>query len=95
MAIGVSRLDPLIDRGVLNADETIDIHQMIAAYTINGAHALKQENLTGSIEVGKRADFAVLDRNIIDLYNSEQFLDLSETQVDVTVFDGEVIYTRE
>jgi predicted amidohydrolase YtcJ len=95
MSIGVSRTDPEFDRRALNADEAIDMHQMIAAYTINGARAMKQEYITGSIEVGKRADFAVLDRNIIDLYVTGQFTDLAFTKVDVTVFDGEVIYTRE
>ncbi len=95
MAIGVSRTDPILDKRALNASEAIDIHQMIAAYTINGARAMKQEDITGSIEVGKRADFAVLDRNIVDLYDAGAFEEFASTQVDVTVFDGEVIYTRE
>ena len=95
MALGVSRADPVLDGRALNADEAINMHEMIAAYTINGARAMKQEDKTGSIEVGKRADFAVLDRNIVELYEAEAFRDIFETQVDVTVFDGEVIYTRE
>lgn len=93
MAAGISRTGA--DGRALNAAQAIDIHQMIAAYTINGAHAMKQEDKTGSIEVGKRADFAVLDRNIIDLYEAEEFPGISETRVDITVFDGEIIYTRE
>ena len=42
MAIGVTRQGE--DGGVLNAGETLGIHEMIAAYTINGAHALNQED---------------------------------------------------
>ena len=67
---------------------------MIAAYTINGARAMRQESLVGSIEVGKRADLAVLDRNIASLYESGRSVEIAETQVDMTVFDGEVIYQR-
>jgi predicted amidohydrolase YtcJ len=40
MAIGATRQGP--DGNVLNAGEALDIHQLIAAYTINGAHALNQ-----------------------------------------------------
>jgi predicted amidohydrolase YtcJ len=93
MAIGVTRQGA--DGGVLNASEAIDIHQMIAAYTINGARALKQEAITGSIEVGKKADLAVLDRNIIELYEAGDGMRIAETQVDATYFEGELIYQRE
>jgi len=93
MAIGVTRQGP--DGNVLNADETIDIHQMIAAYTINGAAALNQENLTGSIVVGKAADLTVLDRNIVELYESGKAMEIEETQVDLTIFNGELIYLRQ
>jgi len=93
MAIGVTRQGP--DGNVLNAGETIDIHQMIAAYTINGAHALNQEDSTGSIEPGKKADLAVLDRNIVELCESGNGMGIAETKVDLTLFGGEVIYRRE
>ncbi|MDZ4730427.1 MAG: amidohydrolase family protein [Xanthomonadales bacterium] len=93
MAIGVTRQGS--DGNVLNVSEAIDIYQMIAAYTINGARALKQEDITGSIEVGKKADLAVLDRNIIELYEAGNGMGIAETQVDATFFDGELIYQRE
>lgn len=93
MAIGVTRQG--LDGNVLNADETLDIHQMIAAYTINGAHALNQEDSTGSIEPGKRADLAVLDRNIVELYESGNGIGIAETKVELTLFEGEVVYRRQ
>jgi predicted amidohydrolase YtcJ len=93
MAIGVTRQGP--DGNVLNADEALDIHQMIAAYTINGARHLNQETSTGSIEPGKKADLAVLDRNIVELYESGNGVGIADTRVDLTLFEGEVIYRRE
>jgi predicted amidohydrolase YtcJ len=93
MAIGVTRQG--LDGGVLNANETLTVHDLIAAYTINGARHLDHEALTGSIEPGKKADLAVLDRNIVELYESGNGLAIAETQVDLTLFNGEVIYRRE
>ena len=63
---------------------------MIDAYTINGAWLLHQEDRSGSIEVGKHADLVVLDRNLFDIHESQ----ISEAQVDLTIFDGRVVYER-
>jgi hypothetical protein len=92
VAVGVTRQGA--DGRALNAAEALDIHQMIAAYTINGARHLNHEDETGSIEPGKKADLAVLDRNIVELYENGKGLDIRDTQVDLTLFGGEVVYRR-
>lgn len=65
----VSSLNPFV--GIANAisrePEAISLHQALAAYTINGAYAMRQEHLVGSLEVGKRADFIVLPKNLFTL----------------------------
>jgi hypothetical protein len=93
IAIGATRQGA--DGNVLNAEEALDIHQLIAAYTINGARHLNQEDVTGSIEPGKKADLAVLDRNIVELYESGNASGIADTKVDLTLFEGEVIYRRD
>ncbi len=45
------------------ATEAISVEQALAAITINAAYTLKLDHLVGSIEVGKYADFAVLDQD--------------------------------
>ncbi len=48
---------------VVGAEERIDPALGLAGYTINGAAAIHREDKVGSIEVGKLADFAILDRD--------------------------------
>ena len=47
--------------------ERVDLATMIDAYTINGAYTMSLEDKQGSIEVGKRADLVVLDRNLFEI----------------------------
>ena len=61
---------------------------MIDAYTINGAWQLGLEDVSGSIEAGKRADIVVYDRNLFEVDPYE----ISEALVQVTIFDGRVVY---
>ncbi len=71
-------------------DEKVSLATMIDAYTINGAWQIHAEDVSGSIEAGKRADIAIYDRNLfeIDVY------EISEAKVDLTIFDGRVVYRR-
>ncbi|WP_439136035.1 amidohydrolase [Pseudomaricurvus sp.] len=80
---------------VWNANERLTIEEILDAYTIHGAQALRQSDLVGSLEVGKKADFAVLSQNIIDLAHSGEADKIDETQVLTTVFNGEVVFERQ
>jgi predicted amidohydrolase YtcJ len=79
----------------LNADERIDVHSALAAYTINGARAMSQAETLGSLEVGKLADLVVVDQDVIVLAESGRAHDISETRVLLTLFDGVVVFERE
>ena len=73
----------------LNLDERIPLTTAVDAYTINAAIAMKQDATTGSLEVGKRADLVVLDRDIfsVDPYT------IADTIVIATYLDGRLVYT--
>jgi predicted amidohydrolase YtcJ len=45
-------------------EQRIGLQDIVDAYTIHAAFALKQERTTVSLEEGKRGDFIVLDRDI-------------------------------
>jgi predicted amidohydrolase YtcJ len=65
-----------------------DLHSAIGMVTLQAAYALGHDDLTGSIEPGKYADFVVLDQNLFDV--SPQ--DIDSVQVLMTVLAGEVIW---
>jgi predicted amidohydrolase YtcJ len=69
-------------------EQSLTLQDMVDAYTINAAFALKQDRTTGSIEVGKRGDFIVIDR---DIFSLDPF-DLHDTQVTATYLDGREVY---
>ncbi|CAH7326538.1 Urease [Vibrio chagasii] len=65
-----------------------DIYTAIDAYTLNAAKSLGIENITGSIEVSKSADFTILDKDITTL----SARGIAKTQVLMTVLRGDVVY---
>jgi predicted amidohydrolase YtcJ len=89
--VGITRQDPYTNDGpVLNEEERVSLDTMIEAYTINGAYTMKLDDKQGSIEVGKRADLVVINKNLFDLDSYE----ISDAYVTMTIFDGRTIYQR-
>jgi len=43
----------------------------IRAYSIESAYAIRWDDIIGSIEVGKRADLIVVDRNLFEITTDE------------------------
>jgi len=66
----------------------VDLATMLEAYTINGAWLMGLEQEQGSIEVGKRADLVVLDRNLFEI----PAMQINEARVGTTFHDGGVVY---
>ncbi|HEY5657048.1 MAG TPA: amidohydrolase [Myxococcota bacterium] len=69
-------------------EERIDLGSAIAAFTTGSAYVNSLERETGSIEVGKRADLVVLDRNLFAVPPTE----ISGTRVLLTLLDGEPVH---
>ena len=77
--------EPLHPEGGLTREEAIQL------YTINNAKILFLDKELGSLEVGKRADFIILDRDILAC----PLDDLKTTQVLSTWLDGKPIWSAE
>ena len=77
--------------GRLTAQPGMTRAAALRAATIDAAWTLRQEALTGSLEVGKLADLLVLDRNVLTIAED----DIARVQVLQTVVGGKVVYASE
>ena len=68
-------------------DERMSIEEAFASITVNAAFAGHQENLLGTLEAGKKADFIIIDRDIFKIPENE----LWQTQALETWVNGEKI----
>jgi len=75
----------------LNKGENVTVKQAVECYTKNAAYANYMENIYGTLERGKYADFVVLEEDIFNI-NPEQIKDV---EIFMTVIDGEVGYIKE
>lgn len=81
---------------VYGIEERVDLWEAMKTYTINGAYFTHEEDMKGSIEIGKAADFVVLD--IADLEQANENPELLKSmsgRVLATVIDGQARYQRE
>ncbi|SFD58322.1 amidohydrolase [Pseudoalteromonas denitrificans] len=88
----VSPFNPFIglQNAVTRVPQELTLAKAIKAYTLNSAYVMRQEDMVGSIEVGKLADLVVLDRNLFDIEPNT----INQTQIMITIFDGQVIYQK-
>ena len=73
---------------VISPRESITIQEAIYAYTMGSAFADGQEDIKGSIESGKLADFIIVDKNPIQV-STEQ---IDSIKVEATYSGGTCLY---
>lgn len=73
---------------VLGEEQKISVMDAIRAVTYNGAYQCFEENIKGSIEVGKLADLVILDKNPLEVPSNE----LKNINVLETIKEGKTIY---
>jgi predicted amidohydrolase YtcJ len=75
----------------VGANQRVTVLEAIKLYTWNGAYASFEEDIKGSIEVGKLADLVVVNDTILDSPHDK----IKDLQVEMTVIDGEIVFQRE
>lgn len=76
--------------GGWHPEQGLSRKQAIRAFTLDAARAGFMEDAIGSLEPGKRADFIVLDRDILQVPVDE----IAAARVLQTWFDGNLVYER-
>jgi hypothetical protein len=71
-------------------DQRLSRAEALKAYTLNGAYASFEENIKGSVAVGKLADIAVLSKDIMTVPEDE----ILSTEVLYTIVGGNVMYKK-
>ena len=71
-------------------EQKLAMAEAIRLYTLDAAFGEFQEKYKGSISPGKLADIIILSKDLFSI----PVEDILKTKVDVTIFDGKVVYRR-
>jgi len=72
-------------------EECVSVENMVDELTINIAYANFLEKITGSLEIGKKADLVVLDRNLYQI----DIEALANPKILLTLFEGKTVFQAE
>ena len=71
-------------------EQKITVEEALRGYTLDAAYASYEEDIKGSLEPGKLADFVILDRDLTTMPHEE----IREAKIDLAVVGGTVFYER-
>jgi predicted amidohydrolase YtcJ len=71
-------------------EEKISVEDAIKCYTINNAYASFEENIKGSISVGKLADMVILEGDILTM----DPVNIRDVEINMTMVGGKIIYSK-
>jgi predicted amidohydrolase YtcJ len=71
-------------------DQKMTREEALKAYTLSGAYAAFEENIKGTLAVGKLADITVLSRDVLTIPEDE----ILKTEVLYTIVGGKVAYKK-
>ncbi|MBQ1407258.1 MAG: amidohydrolase family protein, partial [Eubacterium sp.] len=86
----VNRIDR-VRNVVCNQKQCVTVLEAIRIATLYGAYGSYEEDIKGSLEVGKLADMVVLNDDILGIDKT----DIYKLKVDMTMVDGEICYVRD
>jgi len=74
--------------GGYEPDQKLSRDEALRSYTLDAAFGEFEEDVKGSIEVGKLADFTIFSRDIMTIPEQE----ILDTHVEMTILNGRVVY---
>lgn len=88
--VAVTRNSTDDENFVRNANEKMSPVEALKVLTYNGAYEMRQENIRGTLEKGKKADIIVLDQNLLISHS----ISTLETQTLLNMVNGKIIYQK-
>ena len=77
--------------GGYEPEQKMTREQALRSYTLDAAYGAFEEEIKGSIEVGKLADFTIYNQDLMTVDENK----VLDTQVLMTIFDGKVVYEKD
>jgi predicted amidohydrolase YtcJ len=71
-------------------DQAMTREEALRSYTISGTWLTREEHLKGTIELGKLADLAVLDRDYFSIPDEA----IKDIQTEMTLVDGDIVWEK-
>lgn len=75
---------------VINPDQRVSRQRALRMYTLEGAHATFDEGMKGSLEKGKYADLAVLNKDLMSCPEDE----IPTIESELTMVGGRIVYDK-
>lgn len=71
-------------------EEKLSLERALKQFTSSSAYCSFDENLKGTLEIGKLADLVVLNKDIFEIPEDE----IRYVQAEMTMVDGKIVYTK-
>jgi len=76
--------------GGYEPEQKMTREQALRSYTLDAAYGAFEEEIKGSITVGKLADFTIYNQDLMTVAED----DFLNTEIAMTIFDGKVVYSK-
>lgn len=77
--------------GGYEPEQKMTRYQALKSYTLDAAYGAFEEDIKGSIHIGKLADFTIYNQDLMTIAEDK----ILNTKVVMTIFDGKIVYTLE
>ena len=79
-----------LPEGGYEPEQKMTREQALKSYTLDAAYGAFEEDIKGSISVGKLADFTIYNQDLMTVAENE----ILDTEIVMTIFDGKVVYEK-
>ncbi|SHJ82614.1 hypothetical protein SAMN02745751_03466 [Dethiosulfatibacter aminovorans DSM 17477] len=83
-------ISEIVNRDYWLKDEEVSVYDALKMYTVNAAYSAFEEDVKGTIENGKFADFVILSENPMSIKKEN----IKDIEVEMTILGGKVVYRK-